>query len=170
MGVGPVGGYLVLTAPTPTGLAVSHTGGTKWGPNKCRSRHSTPHAWAAPPDLHLHAVLVDALLPKTTSRREAVRQPMMGPLASDVSRMTFSSRTLLCTVRLPEEMSQASWAGEQGLQAQVPRRDGMGRIRAMVLGKLERQIRPQGNTAGRQAGPPCLEAPGLSRLLPKVEA
>nr|XP_048314018.1 solute carrier family 22 member 12 isoform X2 [Myodes glareolus] len=53
------------------GLAVSHAGGSEWGPNSCQARHPTPHAWAAPANLHLHAVLVDALLPKTTSRGEA---------------------------------------------------------------------------------------------------
>lgn len=64
-------GYLVLTAPAPTGPAVSHAGGTKWKPSWCPSGHSTPHTWAAPPNLPLHAVLVDALLPEATSCREA---------------------------------------------------------------------------------------------------
>lgn len=62
---------MVLIAPTPPGPAVSHAGGSEWGPNSRRARQPTPHAWAAPPNLHLHAVLVDVLLPETASHGKA---------------------------------------------------------------------------------------------------
>lgn len=64
---------------------------------------------------------------------------------------------------LPEETSKAVWAGGQGLQAQVPMRDRMGRNSDVGKAGKANQTR---SWSIRQAGPSCLEAPGIHGPLP----